>query len=55
MVVYSLISAALTLVILVLVAIRLFRHGDLPYFAPHRRVPVTVPSEPPDRPRRRRA
>ncbi|MBK7978311.1 MAG: hypothetical protein IPK07_35380 [Deltaproteobacteria bacterium] len=54
MVVYSLISAALTLVILTFVAIRVLGHGDVPYFAPHRRVPVAVPSDPLDRPRRRR-
>lgn len=54
MVVYSSISAALTLVVLVFVAIRRFGHRDVPYFTPHRRVPVPVPSDLRERLRRRR-
>lgn len=42
MVVSSLIAAALTLAVLVFVVIRLFGHGDVPYFTPSRRVRVTA-------------
>ncbi len=47
MVVYSLISAVFTLIVLVFVGVRLAGRGEVPYFVPHRRVPITVPARGP--------